>query len=639
MAMKIEQFFRDTQLEIDHMKKDLQANLQPNVTEELLLFAKHQTGLMMDSVWQNIGWRYNQLQDLDAYFPENPSAEQQQEYRKNFFRLTDPGSISNDLKKALKLDDFELEYWHFINTMEQKEYGAIFKRYEYPEDFFAAIKKGIFNHIEALVGALQRYAEALGKHALILKEMKASQGEKAIIKGSATALGLLVGLPFVGAGVGALLGGNDRSKIADSLGTISKDWNTYEQQLHQFLNRLEEHLELAILAVYGGTILRVNEQLKTLNLQIQNLAMDDYGYILELTPDERLNIYEWVREATAGIQSLIKQGRFQEAIQVANKFHAAVKKHPVVGRDRIEGKLSTLYIAHQHTFMAYEEALLTEYRNGHMDSFYQMAKQLLGELYLLVNNKHLYTVQEELLFRFLKEALKRKQHEDIKLTTEYTKRVEERMEKYQLYAGELTERSTPEELALQFNDDYKGYIAIEQFMEEVLGMDVGESEGDNPILTRKQWKQLIEIDASIGQVDAFTVFLRKKLWKYAGRKFNKHKRKIAATAAAIMIGVTGLQYGDDVYSYGSNKLASVEWTAWIGGSEEQAQAKEVFQINTDYGNIRKDASLDAQIVTVVSRDMDLVSLLEIRTDGEGREWYLVEAPDGVQGWISSGIVE
>ncbi|KGR73544.1 SH3 domain-containing protein [Ureibacillus manganicus] len=61
-------------------------------------------------------------------------------------------------------------------------------------------------------------------------------------------------------------------------------------------------------------------------------------------------------------------------------------------------------------------------------------------------------------------------------------------------------------------------------------------------------------------------------------------------------------------------------------------------INTDGANVRDLPDLNSNIVSQVSQDQLLLYLEEQKTDSENRLWYKVSDEHGVEGWISSKIV-
>ncbi|XXM71359.1 SH3 domain-containing protein [Lysinibacillus sphaericus] len=644
---QLDSYFINANSEYHQIEQDLKHRLNTSVSEEVIAFIQVKTNEAMEQVWGILHARYEDLKRLDESMPDKPSKEDQTNYLKEFFRLTDPARVSADLKTAIKFTSIESDYMDFIKAMSGQEHGEIFKRYTYPSEFFNGLKNAIVYHIDQLTAALKEYAEMIGKHAILLDTLNKGKKEKAFIKGGASLLGMLVGIPFAGAGVGALMGGNDEDQVNDSLNKVFTNWNTYIEQFNKFINSLEENYRLAMMTIYGGTIIRVSDQFHAMEYAFAEMSLLEYQYYLTLTDKEKKESGKWIEETTAGVTELLKRKSWKEALRVSQKLFHIVKQRPITSRTELQDGKSGLYIAHLFYYSSYQEALLEEYRNGHLDSFYSMTKQLYNELLLLVQDKDLeksFSTSGHLLFRFVKEALKRKEMNDLSIVSAFFQRVEDRGRKEGYYLGELP--GSPKEVSEQF----KAFMLIEEFLEKVysIGDSHGDEDGPDVYLSRKTLKELKMIDDGIGVRDELSAYIKKEyiksiLMPWRGVSFTwykQNKKRLAGFLLIIALLFSGVTYGKDLLTYSKNVLGKFSWPfSSEASTPEEGQPVNYMQITSEFGNIRSEPSLTSAVVYSADSSDELQFLNEKQKDQDDRIWFKVQAGDGTEGWISSKIIK
>jgi Bacterial SH3 domain len=647
MAVRqLDSYFINANYEYHQIAQDLKHRLNNGVSEEVIAFVQAKTNEAMEQVWGILHSRYEDLRVLEDSMPDKPTKEDQSNYLKEFFRLTDPGRVSHNLKEALKFASIESDYLNFVNEMSGQEYGEVFNRYTYPSHFFNGLKRAIVYHIDQLTAALKEYAEMIGKHAILLDTLNKGKRDKAFIKGGASLLGMLVGIPFAGAGIGALMGGNDETQINDSLNKVFNNWNTYIDQFNKFINSLEENYRLAMMTIYGGTIIRVSDQFQAMEFTFAEMSLLEYRYYLALTDKEKRETREWIEETTEGVTELIRRKSWKEALSVSQKLFHIVKQRPITARTEFQEGQSGLYLAHLYYYSSYQEALLEEYKNDHLDSFYITAKKLYNELPLLVQDKDLaknFSTSDHLLIRFIKEALKRKETEDLKVTLKYFQRVEERVEREGYYLGEL-----PGSIK-DFSQQFKAYLLIEKFLEEVYSIRDSNEDQDEPHvhLSRKSLKELKSIDDEIGIRDELSAYIKKEyiksiLMPWRGVSFawlKEYKKRLAGILLIITLLFSGVTYGNELLNYSKNVLGKFSWPFASEASTTQEQPLIYMQITSEFGNIRSEPSLTSDVVYSADSSDKLQFQNEEQKDQDGRIWFKVQTSDGNEGWISSKITK
>ena len=638
--MKLESYFIDANSEYEKMAEDLKQGLKPGVFEEVEAFVQKKTDDAMKMVWERLRLRYDRLEQLEDSLPDEIKKEDRDHYIREFFRLADPGEVSLDLQEAFRFETMESEYSSFVDKMAYQEYGEVFKRYNYPASFFNGLRSAILHHIEQLVIPLKEYTEAIGRHALLLGSIQKGQRNKAFIKGGASLLGMMIGIPFAGAGVGALMG-NDEGRANESLSRVFDNWNEYLDRFAIFLEAMEDQYRLAMMTLYGGTVLRVNAQFGAMHFTFGRMVLvsGEYEYILALTDAERKDTEKWIRRTAEGIIRLIESKDWKGAIGVSSQLAQKMRQRPVTARSEMyEGK-SAIYLSYLYYYTAYQEALLEEYRNGHHDSFYSAARRLYKELPLMVQDKDaaLYSQPSELLFRYVKEALKRNQPEDLAAVLNYMKRIEARMDKDGPFIGEM-----PDSVSV-FSREWKGYLLIGQFLRHLsLTKDRPEEDGQDIQLSMASIKALREIDRSIGMKDELTNYLTKVRWKAAIQPVyaacERQKKKLAAAGCAILLLAGSLQYGEDLYTWCKEKTADI---SWFKQADVPALEKEdiYYRTTADEANIRSKPSLESRVLTTVTPSVSLHYLNKKKTDKTGRKWMKIQLPDGQKGWISKDLAK
>ncbi|MFP7492480.1 SH3 domain-containing protein [Terribacillus saccharophilus] len=637
-------YFQQPHQEYHAILNDLENTFDNRVASEIFNFTQAKTESAMTNVWRLLRNRYEELSSLEEGMPEEPSEEDISFYVNEFFRLTNPKGISRDLKAAFQFDEIEEDYKNFIKQMVSQEYGQIFNRYLYPSVFFTQLKAAITQKIDKIIKPLTTYTETLGEHATLLGKIKEDQRSKGFVRGGAAMLGILVGIPFVGAGVGALLKANDEQAIQTSMQSVFDDWNLYQEELMSFLEELEEQYRLAMITLYGGTLLRVSSQFEILKFTFCDLSMAEGKYWLVLNEQEAKETAEWVKNTATGIEKLISQKRWKEAIVISEKLYHTIKKRTATSRTVLYDNKSALSIAHHYYYLSYQEALIQEFENGHIDSFYDTCKKLLMEINLTIKESDFSTTFHKpsaLIIRFIKTAIKRNDYDDLRLLIDYMEKLMNRYQNGEVFIGEAT---ASEEV---FVDELKSILIAANFMEDTLHMNLGElgadDEGEVLHVTRKQLKSLIDMDENAGSPDIFTNYLRKqykKSWfipilKLSPFSWLKRYRKRVFLSLSLILILSICLY------FAKGSLSSLWNDNDVQSSESVKETPKVtyLRITTDAANVRSGPSLNDSIIDYVDKEDKLEFRNEEAVDNSGRTWYAVKLVNGNDGWISSGITE
>lgn len=643
----LETFFLNSTDEYHYIESDLNKRLLPDVREEIIAYVQVKTDEAMDKVWGRLKKRYVAVSELDDTMPKKPTAEDRSRYLKEFFKLTNPEAVSKDLQEALKFDKMEVEYNEFINQMKFQEYGELFARYLYPSNFFNSLKRSILIHVDKLVASLKRFTDAIAEHAWTLDDIQKENKENAFIRGGASVLGMLVGIPFAGAGIGALMGNSSKERVQNSLQHVFDGWNKYIDDFNWFYKTLETNYRLAMMTIYGGTLLRVNDQLGTFNYTFESMALLSCNYSVTLTEKERRDTEKWLDESSGHIKQLLNRRYWQEALKVSIQLFNIIKERPVLARAELSNNTSPIYIASKYHYLSFQEALLEEYKNGHSKEFFATTHKLYEELPLLIQDKDIdpeFSKQGELLFRFIKQALKEANTEALKVIPSYLTRVSKRWETEGYYAGEYNDS------VRELLEQSKAFFLAEMFLENVLDItddQNGDESGQSLHLTVKQLKELKKVDASIGQPDKLTKYIQSQyiksfLFPWRNISFDwmaKYRKKTILLILVTLLVYGGFAFGPKVYDFSKEKYSSIEmFFAKQKASREGVESNPVFiTLTVDYANIRETPSLEGAVVTTVGATDEIEYLNEDQMDSRGTVWHKVMLTNGSEGWISGAI--
>ncbi|SDI64751.1 SH3 domain-containing protein [Planococcus glaciei] len=637
-AKKIENYFINSQVEYSNIVIDLQKRFNIEVCEEIIAFVQTKTEESMELIWQKLKIRYDALSKLDQSFPNKPTKEDKNQYLKEFFRLTDPKQISKELQAALKFNELEKEYQKFIKKLKTQEFGKLFTRYVYPTHFFNKLKQSILQHVKLLINSLKKYTESIGNHAAVLEKIHQNSKDQAFIKGGAALLGMFVGIPFAGAGIGALMNGNDKTILESSMTKVLNQWNSYSEDFDKFMKTLEDNYRLAVMTIYGGTISRVNDQLNLYNYTFESMSLLSGHYTLTITEKESRAAEKWVKKTTFGIKQLILNKQWKESIKISGELFQIIKKQPILARSKLYEEKSTLYIAHKYYYLAFQEALLEEYKNGHKEQFFTTCKKLYQELPLLIQDKDIdspFAKQGHLLFRFVKEGIENGKVEDLQVILDYWNRVYQRTQSTGIFIGEV---------GLSVNDiqnESKALLLVTNFLEEILGLK--DRTADSPdekrvYFSAKQIKGLQKIDKEIGKPDKLTQYLKDEYIKsifLPWRNFPlewilKKRQKLLVTILGVVILFSSFALGSEVYNSSNEKSSDNPTTI-------EKPSITYLTLTVEFANLRDSPTLDGAVITTVGKKDKIQYLNKDKTDSNGTQWHKVLLGNGKEGWISGAI--
>lgn len=641
MSYAMRNFQNPTQ-QIEEIKTKLYRTLPIGVAEEIEALVQIRTDEKFNRIWNLVSKRYNRLNELYESYSDKDSKEERNQKIKRFFELTKPREVVDELKSIVEFEEMETEFRRVLTDLSKGEHGELFQRYQFDRQVFGYLKYGLLSEVKEVTAKLESFTEQNAKHVLLLQEIMESKKTKGFVKGGFTALSILVGVPFLGTAAGKIMGANDESKISDSLQTVFQSWDDYTDQLRSFLQDLEERYKHILMTLYGGTFLRVNEQLKPFQLQIESVNLETNTYMLSVTEREAERVREWVKETTKGLDQLLKNRSIDQSIDVSNRFYHYVNEHPIMSRTVVSEDQSVLYIAHLYKFAALSQKAIKIADSNEREGL-EFITEIYRQLPLMVHDIDVERIggvtPTNLLMKYMYLCIKH--HVDkqyLPVVFDYLLKIGKREEEGRLYPGEAN---------LKIIESSVIFATIALYAEEVLKFDNPLSElleGFIPGFWHLR-KMIIQYRALYGK-DAFYKILIQaqiasvllKTIRPIVRPFVVYKMKAVMVLLTLALTVTGYMNKDQLVEK-VTEVGLFQNDEAVNQENTNMAAIRFAVVIEDQANLRQTPSLTSNILTVVKQGDRLEYLNQEQADSEGRIWFQVKTSDGSVGWISSKIVE
>ncbi len=560
-----------------------------------------------------------------------------------FFELTDVHDVSQELKEVFAFTELETEFDSLVRVLSKHEYGHLFSAYQFDSNVFHYLRQGLQSDITVVSSELEYYAECVKDHFLLLKNLRESSGFKSAFKIGASILGGAIAGPLGAIGARGISGSffNDDSAIGESMQEVAVAWDGYGDELDHFIKELDDKYRYVMLSLYGGLFLSVNQQLKQVNIEIKDMALNSVNYELGLTKKEARRVQTWALETIESIQLKLKKQEYQEASFMANQFYHYVDQHPVMSRTEIKEEKSLKYVANVIKLATINHQAATFLKRNEQE-FRSLIVELYKQQPMLITDDDVTKLgapsQAELFLHFIHISLKENDAQALSVLFDYTVRMIDRMDQGEFYIGEY------------FNDDclfHTLIIVAAQFAREKRKQQHPLFEETKKMrLEPKMYKQIKALYKPIGPKDKFDTFLTECfIGSTIGMTLNfllrplvlPFKNKLAGGVAIVLIvGLIGYFQGETIKHWGESLVESNPFTTV---NSETVQEERYLTITTDGANIRETPSLEGALVTAVGPQVSLLFLQEEQMDHDGRLWYYIKTEDGRVGWISSTIVE
>jgi len=329
-----------------------------------------------------------------------------------------------------------------------------------------------------------------------------------------------------------------------------------------------------------------------------------------------------------------------------------------MARAKINDKHSLMYIANLYKFAAISSKAM-QIKEICENHYLEFMSEVYRQMPMVIFDYDLRNIgvptQTELLMHFISICLKQDRYDLFTFLFDYIEKMNRRVDKGELFAGEdfeevdtsqvllrmlgqfcfdrykmkhsailsLNDVTIPSEFVKELIKDYKPIGGKkDRFYKYMVGYLVGGIIGEklNAILS-PIW--------SIGSLTAKTVF---RPIRSVGSWIVKHKLVIGIIMLFAFIGLLVLS---KKFFAESVQTQDVQETIV---QKPFNQPIKYLVVTTSQANVRSEAKLNSNVVTVVNQNEKLKYLNQVAQDQEGITWYKVETNQGKEGWISSKIV-
>lgn len=658
----VEQIFKYPKPEIIRMEKDYKRLFGNKMAQFIEQEAHVISAAYHDQCAHILVDRFIEINKVVQSVPENPSKKQYDQIVQQILSLAEPSAIANEIQRVVNNSDVYEYYKYFIEKSDKDVFHQLYVKCAFTKEATINLNQLAMGQMKSSIDDLSEYIKSLQAHNQLINSIQERRKGDSFIKTGASIVGLGLGIPFLGMGLGALIGAGDKKKIQESLGNIFNHIDFLEESLYETVDKLGDSLYLLFLTLIGGTFIAVNHTLNTQNLRIEQMN-DEHIVTYALTPEEKTKFEKWFHVSITGITQLVKEKRWSEAIRIVKEMHQMIADTPIHSQYEIEPNKSALYIAHVYYYAIYQEALLEEYRAGHIDSFLTQSKAFWDTLILYPLEKDFPSFASHpahFIFLYVKQYMHRYPNELywMNKSVEYISKRREN----NILLGEYGENTT------DYAQNVMIYFLMTEFYNDVMKLktrrnDIKVKEFNYKQITNEQVEHLIAIDNALNHPDALTKFLHSIKDRQKKEKrvpFIRWSIRIAAAAILliflVMVSNPIMGMLDDAKNSAGEKIS--ESTTFIGDKWESVKLnvsslwsslfedeennevttfpKQVI-ITEPAVNIRDKPSLDGYVIVTGYMDEFYNYLNEEQTDATGVTWLTIQLSDGRIAYVSKKV--
>lgn len=658
--INIEHLFEKPKNEIQSMENDFQKLFGNHLANFIITEAKLISSQYHDKCAHILVDRFVEINKVVGKLPTEPTKKQYNEFVQNILSLAEPAEISKEIGLVINNRDVFKYYSEFLERSDKDYFHELYKKYAFTKENTILLNKLAMVQIKDSINQLNIYIQSLKSHNKLIKSIQEKRKGDGILKTGASIIGMGIGIPFLGMGLGALLGAGDKQKIQESIGNIFNNIDFLEESLYETVDKLGDSLYLLFLTLIGGTFISVNNALKTQNIHIKKMNKKN-EVIYSLTSEEKLKFEKWFQVSITGITELVKEKRWPEAIRIVREMHKMIADKPIHSHHQVLPGKSALYLAHVYYYAVYQEALLAEYYAGYIESFLKQSQAFLDTLILYPLEKDFPAFASHpsvFLFLYVKNYIG---HQPNKLfwpekASEYISKRHENV----VLEGEYGENP------IDYSKNMTHFFIIVQFYDQINKTKLIKNERKYielmyQAITDEKIKQLIMIDQSINQPDEFTEFLqtlsnKKKKARRAPYIRWSFRLVVVGLILALLVVVSrplipkvlnttnaigdrfshSIEFLDEKWN--SFKTSSSElWASIFNNMTGDTNDLGSIVITEPTVNIRETPSLNGRVIETGYAEETYSFLNEEQVDKDGVTWLTIKLSDGRKAYVSKKV--
>src|SRR5690606_22841994 len=116
--------------------------------------------------------------------------------------LAEPAAIYKEMEMVVLNSDVYHYYEDFIKLSERDMFHQLYVNYSFTKDAVMQMNQMAMGQIEDSIHQLHRYINSLHEHNQLIQRIQEKRQGTGILKTGASLIGLGIGIPFLGAGLG-----------------------------------------------------------------------------------------------------------------------------------------------------------------------------------------------------------------------------------------------------------------------------------------------------------------------------------------------------------------------------------------------------------------------------------------------------
>ncbi|MDG5787074.1 ankyrin repeat domain-containing protein [Evansella sp. AB-P1] len=333
---------RDLPKQIQDIHDAISTNFKYNASFGILKFLQRknneEVARLEKSIEENVILKLNDV--LSRLHDEETSKSERNGLMKEYFRLIHPKTFVSHLNTGLDVTELKKEYHTFHTSMtENSSFPSLFTRYKAANEIFNIYQGLLYEKTKDTLRNLQLHAEQMNSHFVLLEDLGKKRGDKQLFQLGAGLLGSFAAGPLGGLVSRNIIKSfsNDEAYINHSLNEVSKSWNKVINAYRKLLQELRDCYEAINSSLYGGFLLKVQEDLKSLGYEIRYFDAFKGSLSIGVIDSEEKRIKSWMEDNRQALAFALQQENFLIGDQLLTGLQQYLAANEAINSMEIDG--------------------------------------------------------------------------------------------------------------------------------------------------------------------------------------------------------------------------------------------------------------------------------------------------------------